>query len=388
MKFDKNLLEKKWVYYSVATCSAVVLFVLLMNIPFFMGIIKKAVSYLKPVISGVVIAYVMNPMLNFFERTIFSKIKSKKIRRTLGVALSAIIVIAVFTLLFVSVLPQIVSNIVVFFNNFDGYAKSLQTVLRSFKQTAAQFNIDISDFTSISDDIIKALSKMIPNNFGSILNTSMNIGMGVFNLVLAFIFAIYFLSDKERMIKGFKHLLKLIIPDRRYVESALFWKRCNKILLSYLGGELLDALIVGLANFIFMTIAGMNYKILVSVIVGVTNLAPTFGPIVGGVIGVFILLFASPMDALLFVIFTLVLQTLDGYVIKPKLFGTSLGVSSLWILVSILLFGRLFGVLGILLAIPLAAICDFVYRDGILKKLEQRKAAKKAAAVKEIPKNE
>ncbi|MCR5746434.1 MAG: AI-2E family transporter, partial [Lachnospiraceae bacterium] len=113
--------------------------------------------------------------------------------------------------------------------------------------------------------------------------------------------------------------------------------------------------------------------------VGVTNLAPTFGPIVGGVIGVFILLFASPMDALLFVIFTLVIQTIDGYVIKPKLFGTSLGVSALWILVAILLFGRLFGVMGILLAIPLAAICDFVYRDGILKKLEKRKEAKKAA---------
>ncbi len=379
MKFDKNWLEKKWVYYSIATCSAVLLFVLLMNAPFFLNILKNAIGYLKPVIMGVVVAYVMNPMLNFFERTIFSKIRSDGVRRSMGVALSTIVVLAVVVLLLVAILPQIIGNIVLFFNNFDNYANSLLKVLKSFRQTAAGFNIDLSEFTNVSDNIIKYLTDQIPSNFGNIVNTSMNIGKGVFNWVLAFIFAIYFLSDKERMIKGVKHLLRLLIPERRYAESALFWKRCNKILLSYLGGELLDALIVGVANFIFMTVTGMNYKILVSVIVGVTNLAPTFGPIVGGVIGVFILLFASPMDALLFVIFTLVIQTIDGYVIKPKLFGNSLGVSALWILVAILLFGRLFGVMGILLAIPLAAICDFVYRDGILKKLEKRKEAKKAA---------
>ncbi|MBR5376412.1 MAG: AI-2E family transporter [Lachnospiraceae bacterium] len=380
MRFDKSWLEKKWVAYTIATCSAVLLFVMLMNLPIFINSVKVMLGYLRPVIAGVVIAYMMNPMLNFFERTVFSKIKARSLRRSLGVLLTALVVIAVVTLLLVAILPQIIGNIALFVNNFDSYATSLLKIINSFRQQAARFNVDISEFTNVSDSIIKYLTKNIPNNVGSIINTSMNIGKGVFNAILAFIFAVYFLSDKERMVKGAKHLLKLIMPERRYVESALFWKKCNKILLSYMGGELLDALIVGAANFIFMTVTGMNYKILVSVVVGVTNLAPTFGPIIGCVIGTFILLFASPWDALLFLIFTVIIQTVDGYVLKPKLFGSSLGVSSLWILIAIMLFGKLFGIIGILLAIPLAAICDFIYEDWILKKLEKRKAARKAAA--------
>ncbi len=386
MKFDKNLLEKRWVAYTIATCSAVILFVALMNLPLLFNCIKIGLGYLRPVIDGMVIAYMMNPMLNFFERTILSKIRSGVLRRSLGVFLTTVVVIAIVTLLLVSIIPQIIGNIVLFVNNFDNYADSLLKVMNSFRQEAARFHVDISEFTNVSDTIIKYLTKNIPNNVGSIINTSMNIGKGVFNGILAFIFAIYFLADKERMVKGAKHLLQLLVPERRYVESAIFWKKCNKILLSYMGGEILDALIVGLANFLFMTMAGMNYKILVSVVVGVTNLAPTFGPIIGCVIGTFVLLFASPWDALLFIIFTVIIQTVDGYVLKPKLFGSSLGVSSLWILVSIILFGKIFGIVGILLAIPLAAICDFVYEDWILKKLEKRKAARKAA--KAIPKND
>ncbi|MBQ7464075.1 MAG: AI-2E family transporter [Lachnospiraceae bacterium] len=383
MKFDKSWLEKKWVAYTIATCSAVILFVLLMNVPILISYVQVGIGYLKPVIAAVIIAYLLNPILTFFERTIFSKIRSNKLKRSLGVFLTALAVIALFILLLVAIIPQIIGNIVLFANNFGSYANSLLKMLGQFRQTAAKFNIDISNFTNVGDNIIKFMTQNIPKNVGSIINTSMNIGKSVFNGIVAFIIAIYLLLDKERMIKGGKHLLRLVLPDRRYAESALFWKRCNKILLSYVGGELLDSLIVGLANFLFMTVTGMNYKILVSVVVGLTNLAPTFGPIVGALIGSFILLFANPWDALLFLIFTVIIQTVDGYILKPKLFGTSLGVSSLWILIAIILFGKIFGFMGILLAIPLAAICDFIYEDWILKKLEKRKAAKKAARLAE-----
>jgi predicted PurR-regulated permease PerM len=123
-----------------------------------------------------------------------------------------------------------------------------------------------------------------------------------------------------------------------------------------------------------MLIVRMPYSVLISVIVGVTNLAPTFGPIVGAVIGAFILVLVEPWQALVFLIFTIVLQTLDGYILKPKLFGGSLGVSALMILISIILGGRLFGVMGILVAIPFAAILDFTWKDFVLKKLEERHA--------------
>ena len=130
-----------------------------------------------------------------------------------------------------------------------------------------------------------------------------------------------------------------------------------------------------------MSVMGMQYVGMISVVIAVTNLIPTFGPIIGGLIGAFILLLVNPLHALIFIIFTLVLQTLDGYVIKPKLFGNSLGVSGLLILIAIIVGGKMFGVVGILLAIPFAAIIDFVYKDYLLSTLEK----KKDVTDKEVP---
>ncbi|MCR5746465.1 MAG: AI-2E family transporter, partial [Lachnospiraceae bacterium] len=120
----------------------------------------------------------------------------------------------------------------------------------------------------------------------------------------------------------------------------------------------------------------MDYAVLISVIVGITNLAPTFGPLAGALIGGFILIFVNPWWALWFIRFTIILQTIDGYIIKPRLFGNSLGISSLWILVSIIVFGRMFGVAGILLAIPSTAIFDIFYKEVILRRLEKYKEEK------------
>jgi predicted PurR-regulated permease PerM len=197
-------------------------------------------------------------------------------------------------------------------------------------------------------------------------------------LIISFIIAIYMLMDKERLLAGGKRLWKAITNEKSYQISTDFLGRCNSIMMQYIVFDLLDGLLIGILNAIFMLIVGYPYVPLISVIVGVTNLAPTFGPILGAVIGSLILFLINPWYALGFLIFTIALQTVDGYVIKPKLFGGQLGVPSIWILISLIVFGRLWGVIGILLAIPFAAIIDFIYQDVILFRLERRK--KKAAA--------
>ena len=143
-----------------------------------------------------------------------------------------------------------------------------------------------------------------------------------------------------------------------------------------------------------MAITQMQYVGLIAFVCGITNLSPSFGPVIGAVIGGFILLLVNPWHALMFLIFTGILQTLDGYVIKPKLFGDSLGVSGLLILISIVLFGNIFGIVGILLAIPLAAIFDFVYEEGILpllearrKRLDAEEEAEEAAGLRDLQMN-
>ena len=180
--------------------------------------------------------------------------------------------------------------------------------------------------------------------------------------------------DKKNLQNGFKKFMQALLSRNSYRSGANLWSRCNRILVRFIACEFLDALIVGAANSVFMLIAGLPYNALISVVVGVTNLAPTFGPIVGGVIGAFILLMVNPWYALWFLIFTVILQTVDGYLLKPKLYGGQLGVSSVWILIAIVVGGRIFGVVGILLAIPAAAIIDILYKESFLPWLQRRRA--------------
>ena len=234
------------------------------------------------------------------------------------------------------------------------------------------FGFDVSGLAEFGEKILKNIGDYFSNNMDSFVSSSVNAGKGVFDTVIAFILAIYFMIDKKRIIDGFAKIMRLIMKEKTFKNSADLVERCNAILIRYISFDIIDGIIVGIVNFIYMLIAGQPYSVLISVIVAITNLAPTFGPIVGCAIGSFILVLVNPWYALWFILFTIVLQTIDGYILKPRLFGESLGVSPLMILIAIILGGRLFGVPGILLAIPFAAILDFVFKDYVLKKLEEK----------------
>ena len=372
MKMNKNWLDQKWGAYTIATCSAVVLYLALSHLNLFAKGIHAIYGFVSPVFIGVVIAYVFDPLVVFIHKLFFAKMKSERLARDLSVLITIVFVILMFVVLLAGLIPQMANSMVVLYNNLGTYAASIQ----GFLQAAGKGSnlIDISSITSFFENMINNLTKSIPNNMDEIINTSFSIGKNAFDLIIGFIMAIYFLIDKKGMLSGISRLLKAILPEKRYRESADFFHRCNRILIRFIICDLLDGLIIGVANGIFMTVMGMPYVILTSVVVGVTNLAPTFGPIVGGVIGGFILVLVNPWYALWFIIFTIILQTCDGYVIKPKLFGDSLGVPAVWILISIIVGGRIFGVAGVLLAIPFAAIFDYVFREIIWVRINRKKS--------------
>lgn len=285
MKFDKNWLEKRWVAYTLATCSAVVLYLLLSHVYMLFTILGKLYNFISPVFIGLIIAYIINPVVMFFKNKVFKKIKARKLANNLSVFITAVLVIFIFVIMMVKLIPQLVKSVITLAGNLGGYAKSLQFFLEKLNMAAAEKNIDISGITDLGDKLIAAVTSAIPANINGIINTSFNIGKGVIFAVIAFILAIYFLLDKERLLIGFKSLMHALLSERSYNDSGDFWGRCNSILIRYIGCDILDGLIVGVANFIFMLVTGMPYNLLLSVVVGVTNLAPTFGPILGGVIG-------------------------------------------------------------------------------------------------------
>ena len=377
MKFNNKWFKKRWVSYSIATCSAVLFYMLLSHLPQIFSGFSAFFGFIKPVVVGVIIAYIFDPLARIFNGSVFRKVKSEKTKWKLSVATTIVVILAAVILLFVALIPQVVDSIVTFVSNLGLYVDSSQELLEGFESESGNmvFGVDISAVAGLGEKALDTLSKYLTDkeNMQNILDSSVSAGKGIFDTVIGFILAIYLLLDKHRLLNGISRIMSFILKGKAYENAGDFLSRCNQILIRYISFDIVDGVIVGVINFIFMLITGMNYSVLISVIVGITNLAPTFGPIVGAVIGGFILVLVKPWHAILFLIFTIILQTIDGYVIKPKLFGESLGVSPLMILISIILGGRLFGVAGILLAIPFAAIIDFVWKDYVLKKLEERK---------------
>ena len=381
----KKLLERPWAAYTFAICSGVVLFLFLSHLNLLWAFLKGVYYVIAPVVTGIVIAYVLDPLVKFFEFRVFGKLKRRSAARGLGVFLTFSLLVLLLTILLVAMIPQLIDSAQMFLGNLGSYARSLNKMLRDLQKFAKEHNADISQITDSLGDIIGNLTRLLPQSLNKVLDTTYNYGVLVFNLIISCIIAIYMLLDKARLLNGSKRLWKAVTNEKSYQLSNDFLGRCNTIMIRFIVFDLLDGILIGILNAIFMLIVGYPYVPLISVIVGVTNLAPTFGPIFGAVIGALILFLINPWYALGFLIFTIALQTMDGYVIKPKLFGGQLGVPSIWILIALIVFSRMWGVLGILVAIPFAAIIDFIYQDVILPRLERRK--KKAAAAEAAAKS-
>ena len=378
MKFNKDMLGKNWIPYTVATCSAVVVYLLLSHIGNIWHGITVVFGFISPVFGGIILAYLIDALVVFFEKKVFKKISSDKRRRLVSLVVAMLLLLAFLVTLALTLIPQLFESVRVLVNNLGGYVRSLQDTFDQPVLTFGKFSLDISTLIQYGEGMLERLALTLRENIGRVLDASVNIGKGFFNGVICVILAIYFLMSKEQLLEVIKKAMWQHMDEQKFRRLSLVGRQCNRILISYIACDLFDGLIVGVANFIFMTVFGMPYGVLVSVFVGLTNLLPTFGPIIGGAIGAFILLLANPGHMVWFLVFTVILQTIDGYIIKPHLFGDSLGVPPLWVLVSVIVGGRIFGVWGIMLAIPFAAITDFVFRDILWTKLTVQQATNQA----------
>ncbi|MBQ9807537.1 MAG: AI-2E family transporter [Ruminococcus sp.] len=368
----KEIVNKRWFSNAIAGCITVVCFLLLSNIGSIWDSISKVIGYFSTAIGGCVMAYMMNPLAKFYQRTFFRRIPSKRAQWVLSISLVVVTVICFVVLTLLTLVPQLVESITNFVNNIGLYAASVQKLLDNIDPDVSR-KVNVRKFVDSSEKILNEVVAYISDNSTEIINFFTTAGKGMFNWIVAFILSVYLLAGKERIKTGSTRLMKAVMAKPKYDALIYFLKHCDAVLNRYIVFTVIDALIVGTVNAIFMMMTGMQYVALVSFVVAITNLAPTFGPIVGGVIGGFILLMVDPKSALVFLIFTLILQLCDGYFIKPKLFGSTLGVPGLLILIAIIVGGRIFGIIGILLAIPFAAICDHFYRENLLPYLEKRR---------------
>ena len=365
----KRIRDAAWFPMATAICIGVVLYILLLR---FAGIcegIGVFIGFFKTVIFGCVIAYLVNPLANLFNK-LFKRVKKDGTRKLLSNGLAFVVVILFLIFAVLILVPQLIESVQTFANNLSGYITSASKMLEDFG--VSKNVVDLNSFVDYSEDALATVYEWLAENAGKIVSAATVTGKGIFQWVIAFILSIYLLAEKENLKAGFKRLLKAVFGEKRYGGVSTLLCKCDTIFNRYIVFNLIDSLIVGAANTVFMMICGMQYVGLISFVVAITNLIPTFGPMIGLVIGGFVLLMVNPIHALIFAIFTLVLQLLDGYVIKPRLFGNSLGVSGLWILIGVIVGGNMFGVVGILLAVPCVAIIILIYESYILPALEKR----------------
>lgn len=377
---------KEWLPLTLALCVAVVVYVVLTHVSSIWAAVRVFFSFFTPVILAVVIAYVVNPLSEFFRRRVFGKLKSEKRRRVCANALAFVTVIALLALMLVILIPQLVDSASTFVSNLDGYIDTVKARLPDLSLFGKA--LDLDSILESREKLITMGTDMLKSNAGKLLETSVGAGKSVMQWVIALFLSIYFLADKEKLKGGLSRLLCALMPARRFDGATKFLRRCHEILNRYVVFNLLDALLIGCVNAMFMAVTGIPYVGLVSFVVGFTNLIPTFGPIIGAVVGALVLALVKIRYAVIFLIFTVVLQTCDGYLVKPKLFGSSLGVSSLWILVGVVVGGRMFGTAGVLLAIPAVAILDDLYSDYLMPWLEARKMAKELKAEEQMQSGE
>ena len=380
-RFDKLVQNRKLIYALAALvagilCAVVIGFIFFANIDSISGFLEGVTRVLAPVIIGLILAYIIDPVAKFFETKVFAKMKKEGLRRTLSAVIALVLVLTLITVFIGTLIPNLISSISMLIDNADTYYATIEKAVDYVNSLGFGLHIDLSAIEASVRNWLGDFVNNLSNNLSSILNTTKDIGTVLLNIVIGVILAVYILFSKEYLLKGLRRLRKALYTPKTYESHTKFWKRCDDIFTQYIGCNVIDAMIIGISNAIFMLILGMPYVSLVSFVVGIANLIPTFGPIIGGAIGALVLVLVKPSYALWFLIFTIGIQILDAYVIKPRLFSSSFGMAAVWTLISITVGGNLFGIVGVLLAIPVAAILSFIYDERFIPWLEKKSKAR------------
>lgn len=376
LKARLSSIDKRWKEYALAGCVCILFFVVLTHLGRIFSAFGAVLRLFGSVIIGAVIAYIVNPLAVLIERKLFRKVKKEKLRWSLSVIAALVIVLLALSLLLATLIPQIVDNILSLVNNLDSYVYNLRARIRQMdfplRDTLVTY---IDDLTGV-DGLLAKIGDLLSRNLKQILQATGSIGSAAMNWVVGAFMAIYFLMSKNAIIGVFRRLLKLLLRPRSYIQTEMMLDKFNSIFSKYIFCEIIDSIIIGVANGIFLLVCGTPDALFISAVAAITNLAPTFGPIIGAAVGSFILLLVAPAFILPFLIFTLVIQLLDSYLVKPKLFGGVLNVPGVVILIAIIVFGKLLGVLGMLIAIPVAAILVYFYSELLIPWLELRQELK------------
>ena len=380
--------DKKYLYWGItAFCviAAATIFYMALN---YLDLLKQGfaslIRVLSPFIWGLVISYLLSPLVRFLQNKAFGPLlekafskspeKGRKAARILAVVFAEIIMLALITGLFFLIIPQLYSSIETIVINSPTYIESLTNWVNKMLTDFPEVRDYVVDMLGdVNTDLVSWLQTTILPRLGSLLS---NVGTGVryvvtgvYNLVIGIIVSVYLLSNREAFIASAKRILYSILSvdtAKRFLNVLRF---ADRTFIGFINGKLLDSAIIGLICYIGCSILQMPYALLVSVMIGITNIIPFFGPLIGAVPSALIILMVDPVKCLVFVIFVILLQQLDGNIIGPKILGNSVGINGFWVMFSIIIGAGFFGFWGMVLGVPVFVVIYTIIKESVRRKL-------------------
>lgn len=362
----------------------VVLFMALNHFTAVMGTLGKLFRIIVPFIYGIGIAFILNIPFQFFKEKVFGAGEKKDGKPRKWAKLSALlstyasVLITVFLIVWF-IIPQLGSSVNQLIINIPYYLISLQTIVNDLIDYFNLGNLLGSQVGSTWTNLLQQAATMLSNMLLGVFGYIMGLTSSIYNWMIGFIVSVYMLSGKENLQRQSKKVLKAFLP-KKWMDTVMeVASRTNYTFNRFIKGTLIDSTVVGVICFICLSILGIPYALLVSVIQGITNMIPIFGPFIGAALSAFIILMDNPFKALVFLIFIIVLQQVDGNIIQPRIVGNAIGLPGIWVLFGVVVGSTLFGILGLIIAVPTAAVLYSLFKEFVNKRLEKKESSREEA---------
>ncbi|EFB77540.1 hypothetical protein SUBVAR_04120 [Subdoligranulum variabile DSM 15176] len=344
-----------------------VIFGIVWQLPAIAGGVQKFMDILSPFAWGIVLAYVLDIPARFFAEKLFGG------KRGFAVVLSYLLLFSVVGLLLSLVVPQLAESISSFVGRLSTYEKDIQNALDWVRQT---FGIDTETLEGYVGELTRELQNWFKSVSGQAAQAAADAAAGVAGAAMdAFVtlaVSIYLLGSKDLLLRAVRTCLRAALPPRQAGSLFSVCTMANRTFSGYIGGQLVDALLVGVETFVLMSLFRLDYAPLIAVLVGVTNIIPVLGPFIGAVPGAVILLLESPLQAVEFVLIILVVQQIDGNFIAPRIIGGATGLPGLGVLLAIIVGGSLFGIPGMVIGVPTLAVIVTLLKEAVGAGLQAR----------------
>lgn len=337
------------------------------------GLFTTLLSAAAPLFIGCIVAYIINILMSFYEKHYFTKstnAKVEKSRRPVCIVLAFITLVAILALVIGLVVPELVSCVQLIFNKMPAAMNIVVSWLEDFQFVPEDIlaSLQAMDIESRLEQIVNALVSGVGNVMGTVVNTVASVFSGIVTALLSFIFAIYLLSGKEKLANQFERLMKRYMKKSGYTRVKHVFAVMNDCFHRYIVGQCLEAVILGLLCALGMFILRLPYATMIGALIAFTALIPVAGAYIGAGVGAFMILTVSPIQALIFLIYILVLQQVEGNIIYPRVVGSSMGLPAIWVLAAVTIGGGMMGVAGMLIGVPLAATAYRLLKEDVNKK--------------------